>query len=183
MTGVRGLTNEQRALAERYIPLALKLASRFEGRSTSIDPEDLQQVALTALCEAAARFSPERGTSPAQFFGPAIKGALSDYVRASFTDRIRLSDRLSVLVESPCNNVDAVDSADAFAALIESAPPKYQDLLWLVFAVGLTQAEVAGRFGVTQPYIAKLLREALMCLAGEAVVRYHPGFFQRAKHA
>jgi RNA polymerase sigma factor (sigma-70 family) len=171
------LSAEQRALVTAYLPLARKMSTRFAVDYPSIDGEDFRGIAFLALTEAALAFDTDRGTHFSQYAGPRIRGALIDAVRAYLCDRAEASGSLYVVLDvaDPAPSHEAtVDSAEAFEALIDSAPAKYQDVLWLTFAVGLTQAEIARRLGVTQPRVNQLLREALMCLAGNPVVRYRP---------
>lgn len=178
------LTQTQRALVDRYVALARKLASRFAHRYPGVDPDDLGGVAYLALAEAAQRYDAGRGTTFGQFAGPIILGALRTAVRAHYADRLKMVGPVLLLVQSPGSHEADVDSDDAFEALVASAPAKYQDVLWLTFRIGLTQAEVAARIGCSQPYVNRLLREALMCLAGDQVVSYRPRTPRRdARHA
>lgn len=59
--------------------LALALARRFEGRG--IEFEDLSQVAMLGLVQAARRFRPDRGHGFTAFAAPTITGELKRYFR------------------------------------------------------------------------------------------------------
>lgn len=59
--------------------LAISLAHRFEGRG--IEFEDLSQVAMLGLVQAARRFRPDRGHGFTAFAAPTITGELKRYFR------------------------------------------------------------------------------------------------------
>lgn len=59
--------------------LALSLARRFEGRG--LEAEDLKQVAMLGLVQAARRYRPDRGRGFIAFAAPTISGELKRYFR------------------------------------------------------------------------------------------------------
>lgn len=59
--------------------LALRLARRFDGRG--VDFEDLSQVAMLGLVQAARRFRPDRGHGFTAFATPTVTGELKRYFR------------------------------------------------------------------------------------------------------
>jgi RNA polymerase sigma-B factor len=66
-------------LVDRFLPLAHKLARRYERSSEPL--EDLAQVASLALLKAIDRFDPDRGDAFTSYAVPTILGELKRYFR------------------------------------------------------------------------------------------------------
>jgi RNA polymerase sigma-B factor len=80
----RRLRGDHRAaaeLAERYLPMARRLALRYRHTGEPVD--DLFQVASLGLLSAVRRWDPDRGIAFASFATPTILGELKRYFRDS----------------------------------------------------------------------------------------------------
>jgi RNA polymerase sigma-B factor len=140
------------ALAERYMPLARKLALRYVRSSEPL--EDLVQVASLGLLKALSRFDAERANRFATFAVPTILGELRRYFRdAGWTVHVpRGAQERAMLVEratreltgqhgraptvqelaeftelEPEQVLDALQAADAYDALSLDAPRQGND--------------------------------------------------------
>ena len=67
------------AIVERFMPLARRLASRYNRRADSLD--DLTQVAALALVKAVDRFDPTRGLAFSSYAVPTIVGEIKRHFR------------------------------------------------------------------------------------------------------
>mgnify|MGYP000697493986 CR=1 FL=1 len=75
--------SEQSALVLEHQELAMKLASKMLRQwKTKINNEELSGIASLALCEAAARYSPEKGAQFSTFLYHYLRGLLLDTINA-----------------------------------------------------------------------------------------------------
>ena len=77
--------NSPEQLARRYMPLVRKIAWHVHGRvSSAIEVEDLLQIGMVALVEAANGFE-DRGLGFASYAQMRVRGAMIDHLRRSAT--------------------------------------------------------------------------------------------------
>jgi RNA polymerase sigma factor for flagellar operon FliA len=70
------------ALVQEYAPLVKRIANHLRGRlPEGVDQDDLIQVGLIALLEAARQYSPAKGASFETYAGIRVRGAMLDEVR------------------------------------------------------------------------------------------------------
>ena len=74
-----GDRRDRDAVVERFMPLARRLAGRYNRRPDSLD--DLTQVAALALVKAVDRFDPDRGIAFSSYAVPTIVGEIKRYFR------------------------------------------------------------------------------------------------------
>jgi RNA polymerase sigma-B factor len=82
----RGDGRARAELATRYLPLARRLAMRYQHTGEPLD--DLVQVASLGLVKAIDRWDPDRGTALSAFAVPTILGVLRQHLRDN-TWRVR----------------------------------------------------------------------------------------------
>lgn len=144
----------QRALDEvvrRFRPLVLGVARRLHGRGGSEELDDLIQVGMLGLLEAASRFEPGRGR-----FAPYAKATVSGTIKRHYRDR-------SWKFRVPRSLHDA-------AALIRARSPELEGRLGrvptateLAAATGLSE----GRVREAQQLLANAQPKSLQAAAGE----------------
>jgi RNA polymerase sigma factor for flagellar operon FliA len=72
------------ALVQEYAPLVKRIANHLRGRlPDGVDQDDLIQVGLIALLDAARQYSPAKGASFETYAGIRVRGAMLDEVRNS----------------------------------------------------------------------------------------------------
>ncbi len=70
------------ALVQEFAPLVKRIANHLRGRlPDGVDQDDLIQVGLIALLEAARQYSPTKGASFETYAGIRVRGAMLDEVR------------------------------------------------------------------------------------------------------
>jgi RNA polymerase sigma factor for flagellar operon FliA len=70
------------ALVQEYAPLVKRIANHLRGRlPDGVDQDDLIQVGLIALLDAARQYSPAKGASFETYAGIRVRGAMLDEVR------------------------------------------------------------------------------------------------------
>ena len=74
-----GDRRDRDAIVERFMPLARRLAGRYNRRADSLD--DLTQVAALALVKAVDRFDPTRGIAFSSYAVPTIVGEIKRHFR------------------------------------------------------------------------------------------------------
>ncbi len=171
------------ALVELCGPLVLRVASAY---ATPGLREDLVQEGFLGLLRAIERYDPARGTPFVAFARHFIRGGISHYVR---DHRWIVRPPRSAHRGPRMLSLDAVRDGDADcgpappASLIGSHEATCDDRAVLVEAlatlaprerlvvfhssvVGLTQAEVADRLGISQKHVSRVLARALLRLRG-----------------
>ena len=111
-------TRARERLAERFLPLARKLARRYLGAHESLD--DLVQVASLGLVNAIDRFDPDRGVAFSSFAVPTILGELKRYFRdTGWAVRVPRSTQEQAL---------KVEAAQRKLTALTGRPPTFQEL-------------------------------------------------------
>jgi RNA polymerase sigma factor (sigma-70 family) len=162
------LTEEQQALAARFVPLARKIARRYLRKHCGEDrAADVESDALLALVDAASRYDGRvRFTTFAwwRIHGEIINGLNPDRRR-------RVKDPRGVPMRyEPEDRVDlmaGVDADDAFDGLIGRLPARLALVVSLTYRDGLSRDEVGARLGCTGSNASRLLTRALQRLTEE----------------
>ncbi|QDV34039.1 sigma factor [Tautonia plasticadhaerens] len=170
------LTDAQRDLAARYVPLARALARPFQAQLPEIW-EEFESAALAALVLAAARYDPERatfGTYARQRVWGALRDARRDHLsrRAMERPATDIEPEGLALVELRAADAppvgSALDAAEAIEARLRTLPPGHAAACRLIYRDGLTDAEAARALGYrSRASVCRLHAEALAMFAGD----------------
>ena len=172
------LTEEQRRLVVRYLPLARLMVSKSGLRKPELD--ELISAAYLALVEAAESFDPDYGVNFATFARHRIRGAMSNCRRAWFRlamqgDGIpspvfrRLGTREEthgwVLGKSEeTHTIAEFEETEALESYFRRLPRNQATACRLIYLDGKSQAEVADLLGYSQSYLSRLHQNALESL-------------------
>jgi RNA polymerase sigma factor (sigma-70 family) len=176
------LDDQQKALAEKFMPLAQKLARPLQLDWPSANDE-FESAAMFALIEAAQTYNEGRGVKFGTFARHRILGALRDVQRdqvprgwrtadpAHLPKVAQLDDKL-FLVSRPVNRVASekvgaeLEQRDAFEHWLRSLPTRHAAAMRELYLHERTQFEAAARLGCSQSRLSSLHTEAIQILNG-----------------
>jgi RNA polymerase sigma-B factor len=174
------VTPQRRTLIERHLPLVRAVARRYAGGAEPL--EDLVQIGSIGLIKAADRYDAARGASFAAYAAPFIAGEIRHHLRDRCTP-VRVPRRLQeegvrvVAVGLDCaGDLAQPDTAAhthdrlALGAALRALRPRERTILQLRFGEDLSQAQIAGRTGLSQVHVSRMLRGALARLRDELAV-------------
>jgi RNA polymerase sigma factor (sigma-70 family) len=176
---LRPLTEAQRLLAVRHLPLARSLTRRLESLWPS-ERDDIRSTAYEALVEAARTFDPKRGVPFRLFARHRIRGNLRTFQRLLYSAgwRGNKGNRpvLQVLGEFHENNVQVIgitpeppvgqqiEQLEAFEAWLEKLPRAHAAACRLIYLHDKTQYEAAKTVRRSQATFSRLHSEAINML-------------------
>lgn len=174
----RPLTDAQRELATRYIPLAKALARRA-GRSPA-HYDDMEAEAYGALVGAARSFDPGRGVDFAVHARLRIRGALRDFRRFLFHagwkgrpdatpvfERLTMCDAVNgqfigIEPEPPVGQADELH--EALEAVIRRLPRPQAAACRSIYIDGKSANEAAAALGYSAGHLSRLQGDAIVRL-------------------
>ncbi len=176
----RPLTDAQRELAARFLPLARSLAKPLKLIFTQWKDE-FESAACMALVEAARSFDPSRNIKFATFARFRIRGALVDVGRGmglsgweneeeeapglvSLTPYNEEHGAVLIAVSPPPVGAE-FDDIDAVEHWLKKLPKKHATVCRQYYLHGKTQAEIAEVLGCSQAEVTRLHKKAIEFLA------------------
>lgn len=169
------LTEDQRKLAVRYMPLARSLARKCEQSRTN--REEMEAAAYMALVEAAQSFDPARNVNFAVFAQYRIKGSLRDHRRFLFHEfwnlgamhlpsflRLGSNDDLRGWVvgkESDAPVGRDAELLEAVESVFRRLPRAHAMACRLIYIDGKSQDEAAQALGYSKSYMSRMHRDAI----------------------
>ncbi len=177
---LRPLTDAQRELAARFLPLARSLAKPLKLIFTQWKDE-FESAACMALVEAARSFDPSRNIKFATFARFRIRGALVDVGRGmglsgwegsedeapglvSLTPYNEEHGSVLIAVSPPPVGAEFED-VDAVENWLKKLPRRHATVCRQYYLHGKTQAEIAGELGCSQAEVTRLHKKAIEFLA------------------
>jgi RNA polymerase sigma factor (sigma-70 family) len=171
------LTDEQRGLAVRYLPMAESIVARSR-RNRQIERDELQATAYLALVEAAQTFDPTRGVNFATFARRRIRGAIRDCQRLLLCDGWRGDASRRPVYQKLGRDAEQygrvlgiepdwpvgrrIEANDAVEQWLRRLPRAHAAACKLIYIDGKTQDEVAALVGCSKSYLSRLHQQALM---------------------
>jgi RNA polymerase sigma factor (sigma-70 family) len=171
----RPLTEEQRRLVRRFMPLARAMSRPFQSPLLNLD--ELQAEAYAALVDAARLFDPGHGADFSVYARPRILGALRDYRRfvlhagskgkrrkRPVFERLRVSDdgRGWVIGKQPEPPPgQEIESLDVVESVIRRLPRPQALTCRSIYIEGYSAQETAEALGFSEGYVSRLHGEAL----------------------
>ena len=175
------LNNDQRDLAERYLPLARALAKPLKAAWPGAWDE-FESAACMALVEAAGAYEPERGVKFGTFARHRIRGALRDVQRkmvalgwrsdASHAPNVGgMNDETEthgrILNSEPDAPVGSMlEAEEEIDTLLRRLPSRHAAACRELYLMGKTQVEAARAIGCSQSRLSSVHREAIAMLDG-----------------
>jgi len=179
------LSEQQRQLAEQYVPLARSMARRLDPY-WPMEKDELYSTAMLALVEAAQSFDPTRKVSFATFARHRIRGALRDFQRlvgSAETGEIRNASPMvsplgrdleqygQVLGIRPADPVGLeIESRDAVEGWLRRLPRAHAAACRMIYLEGKSQTEAAAAVGCSPSYLSRLHSESITWLIRESTV-------------
>jgi RNA polymerase sigma factor (sigma-70 family) len=177
---LKPLTEEQRLLAARYLPLARALARPLKDIFTQWKDE-FESAACLALVEAARSYDPSRNIQFATFARFRIRGALVDVGRGmglsgwesdleNAPDVVTLTpyneEHGKVLIAvSPPPVGSEFEDIDAVEHWLRKLPKKHASVCRMQYLYGKTQSEIAAVLGCSQAEVTRLHKKSLELLS------------------
>jgi RNA polymerase sigma factor (sigma-70 family) len=151
---------DRRALAARWLALAYKGARQWQRRFPHLDPDDLDDAAVWALCAAARNWRPDGGAHFAHYLKTAVRNALGAVARKYRGRPDRLPDGVADLYAAPA---DPPDRPWLWRA-VDALPDRERRAVTLRFRDGLDSFQIGEQLGCTWSAARSLVWRGLMRL-------------------
>lgn len=179
------MTIEEQQQVIEWLPLVVHIAKRRHRNRPNPMAEvgDLISAGVLGLLQALRRFDPRKNVKLNLWVGLKINGAISDYLRdthhLSRRHRAQGGPKLMRFHNKPCNvygdgDPDAFDemgdvgyrdreATESFDELIGMVPLKQKEkhTLHRYYVDGLSQREIAGEIGLSEPAVSMMITRAI----------------------
>jgi len=157
------LTAKQKLMAEKWMPLAYKVALPFKSRRPLLS-EELDAAALYGLTKAVQGFDPNRGVKFCTYAWHMVKNTIISEVERGLTHRemgiggTASLPRRGIDHADPHDYIREHDDLEAFEARIKPVKAKHRKILRELFVQGKSQSEVAKKHGVSHSRIYQIVK-------------------------
>jgi RNA polymerase sigma factor (sigma-70 family) len=176
------LTDEQRALTVRYLPMARALARRMVDLLPG-EAEEMESTAYLALVEAAQTFDPSINVNFATYARHRVRGALCDLrrlmlfagwrgdpARQPVFQRLETEDEeqgqvIGITPERPVGT--DVEAIEVFEDWLSRLPRTHAAACRLIYIEGMSQEEAAEVVGCSKSTLSRLHHDAITRLTRE----------------
>ena len=166
---MNALSDQERDLAEQYLPLAKALARPLKLRYRHL-VDEIDSAASLALVLAARAYDPTRQLRFATYCRFRIRGALYRVLddEGIATDEARIPSRFAskTLDVAAPESPELLDETEAFERWLRPLSPRQAAIIRSIYLDGLTQAEIAETLGISRTEATRLHSQALDLLSG-----------------
>ncbi|MCQ8192857.1 sigma-70 family RNA polymerase sigma factor [Streptomyces rugosispiralis] len=152
-----------------WMPMAERLAGQFRNRGEAT--EDLRQVAMVGLVKAVRRYDPNRGSAFESYAVPTVVGEVKRHFRDHMWSlhvprraqepRIQVRAAVQELTRAP-------DAPTPDVPCLRRLSERERKILYLRFFCDETRSRIAGRLGISQMQVSRLLSETCARLSRQA---------------
>jgi len=164
----RPLTEEQKQLAEQWLPLAMRLAGKATKHFANIDPQEIHSMAYDALLHAVSTFRPARGVPIRNWLGWAVYRLIMNGIRDYRASRrlesewpVDVEGELIVIAELGREQRSMVAEREIVDDLRRKLDPKYFAVLECRQAYDVKREDIARFLGVSPVRVGQIEQKAL----------------------
>lgn len=156
---------ERQALITKNMGFAYYMANKF--KSTGVELEELQSVALFGLVKAADVYDPDKGLKFSTLAGTVIQNEILMFLRSerkhkritcSLQDETVEGHTLEEIMPDPYYFEDVVEQKLRVQELVGKMNPKEKNIFNLYFVEGMKQNQIGQALGYSQAYISRIIK-------------------------
>ena len=153
------LTEAQQQLAENNYKYAFWVANRWVKKQDVITRDELEGIALEALCEATVVYNPDRGCNFINFSKMRINQAIIKALQANQSTPKTISELSYAVAGKTCDCNREIEKLNLRCA-IEELPQLQKDIVMDHYFNDLSRKEIALKYGISFNNVRHLLSVA-----------------------
>jgi RNA polymerase sigma factor (sigma-70 family) len=160
------MTQTQNNLIEDNMKFAYWRAYEWAKKQKNIEIEDLISIALLALTKAAATYDPTKNSKFTSYASFVINNEITTELRKSvnykaFSDNLKEAESEDEVSMTHDSIDDGMDLKEAIGLI----PAQSRDMLLDFYQEGLSQYEIADKYGVSQTTVSIIIKKAKKVIA------------------